>query len=229
MEHGASDAPPQFVRRIVCDHREARSGVPEALALHSDIHLTYHHLSLGDYRVDDTLIVERKTATDFAKSVRDGRLFTQASRLARCRSTRPCLILEGTRINHWSGALPRTALQGAMITLTLVFGIPLLRSSCTEETAALILFAADQLQRRAINPPKRYGTHPKGTKRQQSYLLQAIPGIGPLRAQRLLSAFGSPAGVAQATIDDLQTVEGIGASAATNIHRVIHGSRPEPK
>jgi excinuclease ABC subunit C len=54
-------------------------------------------------------------------------------------------------------------------------------------------------------------------------ILQAIPGIGPLRAQRLLRAFGSPAGVAQAAIDDLQTVEGIGASAATNIHRVIHG------
>ena len=219
---GASDAPPQFVRRIACDHRETRSGVPEALDLHPDVHLTHHHLSLGDYRVDDTLIVERKTVTDFAQSVRDGRLFTQASRLARCRSARPCLILEGTRITHWSGALPKTAVQGAMITVTLVFGIPLLRSSCPQETAALILYAVDQLHRRTITPPKRYGHSPKGTNRQQSYLLQAIPGIGPLKAERLLKAFGSPAGVASASGRDLETVEGIGPSAAEEIYSVSH-------
>ncbi len=219
---GASYAPPQFVRRIVCDHREARSGVPEALGLHPDVHLTHRQLSLGDYHVDDTLIVERKTLTDFAQSIRDGRLFTQASRLARCSRVRPCLILEGTRINHWSGALPKTALQGAMITVTLVFGIPLLRSLCPDETATLILYAADQLHRRTINPPTRFGTHPKGTNRQQSYLLQAIPGIGPLKAERLLRAFGSPAGVASASERDLETVEGIGPSAAEEIHRVFH-------
>jgi ERCC4-type nuclease len=220
---GASDAPPRFVRRIVVDHRERPSGVPAALAAHPNVHLTIHHLSLGDYRVNDTLIVERKTLTDFAQSVRDGRLFTQASRLSRVRRARPCLILEGTRINHWSAALPRSALQGALITVTLVFGLPVLRSSSPEETATLILYAADQLHRRTINPPKRYGYHPKGTNRQQSYLLQAIPEIGPLKAQRLLANFGSPFGVASATIEDLQTVDGIGASAAAKIHQVFHG------
>jgi len=227
MKTGASDAPPQFVRRIaprriVCDDREAGSGVPEALALRPDVHLTYHHLSLGDYRVDDTLIIERKTVTDFARSIRDGRLFNQASRLARCRSARPCLILEGARINHWSGALPRTAFQGALITVTLIFGIALLRSSCPEETATLILYAVDQLCRRTVNLPKRCGYHPKGTNRQQSYLLQAIPGIGPLKAKRLLDAFGSPAGVANACARDLAMVEGIGPVAAEEIHRVFH-------
>ena len=50
---------------------------------------------------------------------------------------------------------PRSALQGAIITVSLVFGIPLLRSSCPEETATLILYAADQLHRRAIKPPQR--------------------------------------------------------------------------
>ncbi len=66
---GASDAPPQFVRRIACDHRERPSGVPTALAAHPNVELTLHHLRLGDYRVNDTLIVERKTLTDFAQSV----------------------------------------------------------------------------------------------------------------------------------------------------------------
>jgi ERCC4-type nuclease len=228
MKTGAAAAPPQFVRRIavrriVADHRERPSGVPSTLATHPDVRITFHQLSLGDYRVDDTLIVERKTLTDFSKSVKDGRLFTQASRLARCKRARPCLILEGTRINHWSGALPRSAIQGAIITVSLVFGIPMLRSSCPEETATLILYAADQLQRRNTRPPKRRGYHPKGLNRQQNYLLQTIPEIGPTRAQKLLNTFGTPFGVASATIEDLQMVSGIGESAATKIHQVLHG------
>jgi len=223
MKTGVSNAPPQFVRRIAVDDRERRSGVPTALAKHPNVKLTIRRLSLGDYRINDTLIVERKTLTDFARSVRDGRLFAQASRLTRVKRARPCLILEGTRVNHWSAALPRSALQGAIISVTLVFGIPLLRSSCPEETADLILYAADQLQRRATRPPQRYGYHPKGLTRQQNYLLQTIPEIGPTKAQQLLNSFGSPAGVASATIEVLQTVEGIGPSAAKRIHQVLHG------
>ena len=107
--------------------------------------------------------------------------------------------------------------------MTLVFGLPVLRSSCPEETADLILYAADQLHRRTTNPPKRYGYHPKGFTRQQSYLLQAIPEIGPTKATLLLDTFGSPFGVASATTEELQTVEGIGASAAKKIHSVFHG------
>jgi ERCC4-type nuclease len=114
-------------------------------------------------------------------------------------------------------------MQGALITVTLVFGIPLLRSSCPRETADLILYAADQLNRRTTKTPKRPGYHPKGLTRQQNYLLQAIPEIGPTKANLLLETFGSPFGVASATIEDLQNVDGIGTSAAASIHRVFHG------
>ncbi len=228
MKTGASDAPPNSSDELPYDELHVttaniRSGVPAALAAHPNVELTLDHLSLGDYRVNDTLIVERKTLTDFAQSVRDGRLFVQASRLSRVNHARPCLILEGTRINHWSAALPRSALQGALITVTLVFGLPVLRSSSPEETADLILYAADQLHRRTASIPKRPGYHPKGLARQQNFLLQAIPEIGPVKANLLLDNFGSPFGVASATAQDLQTVEGIGPSAAANIHNVFHG------
>ncbi len=75
----------------------------------------------------------------------------------------------------------------------------------------------------AIRPTNRYGYQPKGLTRQQIFLLQAIPEIGPSKAQRLLASFGSPFGVAQATTEDLQTTKGIGASAAAKIHQVFHG------
>ena len=52
MKTGAAAAPPQFVRRIVCDDRECRSTVPSALAKHPNVQITIHHLRLGDYCVN---------------------------------------------------------------------------------------------------------------------------------------------------------------------------------
>jgi DNA excision repair protein ERCC-4 len=215
--------PLQFVRRIAIDDRERGSGVIEALRDHPNVELTVRRLKLGDYLIDKTLIVERKTLADFALSVVDGRLFTQASRLARTNRARPCFILEGVKEDHPNLVISRPAMQGAIIALTLVFGLPLFRSKCPRETADLILLAADQLQRRNSTAPKRQGYHPKGLARQQSFLLQAIPEIGPTKARRLLDAFGSPFGVASARVEDLQAVDGIGESASKKIRRVFRG------
>ncbi len=214
----------QFAARIVVDDRERFSGVADALLRRPGVTIAVRRLQLGDYQVAGSLIVERKTLSDFAVSVVDGRLFTQASRLARTNRARPCFILEGTKEDHPNLVISRSAMQGAIIALTLVFGLPLLRSTCPRETADLILYAADQLQRRNSTAPRRQGYHTKGLARQQIFLLQAIPEIGPAKAKLLLDTFGSPFGVASAKIEDLRTVEGIGEVAATRIHQVFHGS-----
>jgi DNA excision repair protein ERCC-4 len=120
-------------------------------------------------------------------------------------------------------------MQGAIIALTLVFGLPLLRSTGPRETADLILYAADQLHRRNSAAPKRQGYHPNGLFRQQSFLLQSIPEIGPARANLLLDTFRSPAGVASATVEDVRAVNGIGESASKQIYRVFHGAKAEMK
>jgi len=82
--------------RIAVDDRERSSGVALALWQRPGINIAIRRLKLGDYQVDDTLLVERKTLADFALSVRDCRLFTQLGRLTRQRKMRTCLILEGT-------------------------------------------------------------------------------------------------------------------------------------
>jgi ERCC4-type nuclease len=204
------------------DDRERRSGVPGALANHPNLEVTIRRLKLGDYLIDKTLIVERKTLSDFALSVRDERLFPQVSRLIRSQRERPCLILEGTRKRYRRLAVPRSAFQGALITVTVVFGLPVLRSRDPEETANLILYASDQLQRTTVRPPRRCGFKTTTVRRHQLYLLQAIPEIGGFRAELLLNAFGSPAGVATASVESLRTVDGIGEIAAKRIHDVYH-------
>ena len=185
--------------------------------------VSVRRLQLGDYQANDSLIVERKTLADFARSVRDCRLFTQARRLARHRHMRSCLILEGTPDRYPYLAIPKPAFQGALITVTLVFGLPVLRSATPEETADLILYAANQLRRREVRPPRRRYQKISALHRHQSLLLQSIPEIGPKRAEALLELFGSPARIACATADEIETVERIGPHTAEKVREVFHG------
>jgi DNA excision repair protein ERCC-4 len=214
----------RIAMRIAIDDRERTFRVKTALRRKGNVEISIKRLPLGDYRVDDTLIVERKTLADFALSVRDCRLFTQVGRLTRQRAMRACLILEGTADRYSRLAIPMPAFQGALITVTLVFGLPVLRSATPEETADLILFAANQLQRREVRPPRRRYKKTSTIRRHQSLLLQSIPEVGPKRAEVLLEAFGSPALVASATIDEIETVEGIGRHTSRKVWEVLHGT-----
>ena len=51
-------------------------------------------LVVRDYRVEESVLIERKTASDFAQSLVTGRLFEQAARMAKS-EFRPAYILEG--------------------------------------------------------------------------------------------------------------------------------------
>ncbi|MFQ5519520.1 MAG: ERCC4 domain-containing protein, partial [Mariprofundus sp.] len=80
---------------IVVDDREQRSGMLEMLEASGSVSLSISRLTCGDYEVEDHLLFERKTLTDLAASVKDGRIFRQAYHLARSHK-RGIIILEGT-------------------------------------------------------------------------------------------------------------------------------------
>lgn len=123
--------------RVVADHRERPSGVPDLLAMGADVEVSFAQLPVGDYKIDDRILFERKTIDDFAESIIDSRLFRQASRLSRG-ILKPALIVEGS-FSQARLSVSREAMQGALISLTLVFGLPVLRSTDPDETARLII------------------------------------------------------------------------------------------
>jgi ERCC4-type nuclease len=51
----------------------------------------------GDYRIEESVLIERKTASDFAQSPVTGRLFEQAARMAKSELARP-IFLKGTQV-----------------------------------------------------------------------------------------------------------------------------------
>jgi ERCC4-type nuclease len=131
-------------------------------------------------------------------------------------------MLEATGKDLSKTGVRREALQGALITISLNLGIPILRSRNPSESAHLILYAAKQVNYFASGGIPRRGSRPKGKRKRQIYFLQGLPGVGPERAARLLEKFGTVQAVVTASYGELQTVEGIGKHTAERIKWAVN-------
>ncbi len=216
--------------RVVVDDREAGSGTVEALKAMDGVDLTVERLPLGDYAWDGRLLFERKTLRDLAASLKDGRLLRQACRLASA-PMRGVLILEGTTRDLAGSGMRREAIQGALVSITVLLGIPLLRARDAGESARLMRYAARQLRalgdasRREALPRPLPARRPKGKRKTQLHILQGLPGIGPKRARRLLERFGSIEAALTASIEELASTSGIGPATAEAIRWAV-GEQP---
>jgi len=208
------------ISNVVADDRERASGVLEHLASHHSLKLTVRRLELGDYLVDNRILFERKTIADFSASIVDGRLFAQACRMAES-SFHPVFLIEGSvKGNNMSG-VNREAIQGSVITLSLFLNIPCFRSFDVRETANLIRYTGQQLQRNRNGGVYRHGYRPKRRRNRQLFVLQGLPGIGPARAERLLEKFGSIEAVFCADAEALSRVKGLGRRTAEAIRDLV--------
>jgi DNA excision repair protein ERCC-4 len=205
---------------IVVDDRERPSGIPKLIDNLEQTQLTIERLTLGDYLVDNWLLIERKQIKDLLASIINGRLFEQASRLANS-PLKTAIIIEGCSKDIKDYNVHRNSILGALVTLSLIFGISILRSANQAETVKLMLFAATQKGRRNKTILPRCGYRPKSLKKRQLFIIQGLPNTGPVNAKRLLEHFGTVKNVFNATFDELTVVEGIGPVRAKKILEVL--------
>jgi ERCC4-type nuclease len=201
---------------VVADDRELAGGVIDAPRNLPGVVLDVRRLACGDYRVEDRLVVERKTLADFARSVVDARLFRQTVAMTRS-SHRGILIIEADGTDLAATGLSREAMQGALITVGVFYGLAVLRSGGPGETAQLLLCLGRQARKYAHGGLTRPGYRPKGRRARQLFVLQGLPGVGPGRAAGLLDRFGSVQAVAAASAEELDAVPGIGEGIAARI------------
>lgn len=204
---------------ILIDYREAKAGVARYLQKKVDAEIRFESLPTGDYCIDGLFLFERKTLPDLIASIKDGRIFHQACRLASAQQ-RSIIILEGTGATIKRSQMSRESIQGVLIQISVFLGIPLLRAKNTEETAKLILYTANQANKLAGD--KNYLRHfphkrAKTKFKTQLYILQGIPGIGPRRAKALLEYFESIEAVVCAAPEEIREVSGINQKTAETI------------
>ena len=108
-------------------------------------------------------------------------------------------------------------MQGALITVSLILGIPVLRSKEASETAKLIVYSARQVTLMDKGGVYRHGYRPKDKRKKQLFILQGLPGVGLEKVGRLLDTFGSVEAIVSASSRELQSVYGIGKGVADKI------------
>ena len=103
------------------------------------------HLAVGDYLMDGGVLVERKTYADLAVSLADGRLFPQAARLAQS-PHRPMGLIEGPTPIRVPNVHPH-ALQGAIVSLAVMWRLPVLHADDPEDSLRILQCLARQASR----------------------------------------------------------------------------------
>ncbi len=205
---------------IWADYRETGGGVIEALRK-SDASLEVKSLAVGDYIIDGKVVVERKTSQDFVSSLYSGRLFRQLAALKRF-GRRQLMIIEGLPLTMIRGARPE-AIKGALISLAVSWGLPILYSDSPKETAWILekINQRSAKSRSSPVPRLRLGKKTLAPERQKRQILESLPSIGPKLAREMITAFGSLNNILSASEEQLRAVKGIGPKKARNIRNIL--------
>lgn len=204
--------------KIRVDYREKASGIIDLL-VSDGVRVEVCKIPYGDYIIHDAITIERKTARDFVISIIDGRLFNQVSGLKKhCRN--PVVLIEGNPYRTELDFDPMSV-RGALVSIQAIWHVPVIFSRSKEDTRDLLMMIGRQEKKDSDVVPLRGGYRPKRLKTRQLYILQGLPGVGPMLAKRLLEHFGSITGVVNASITELAKVEGLGEASAGKIREVL--------
>ncbi len=171
------------IKEIVeVDFRERNSLVPSEL-IKRGLVVEFKELKIGDY-LTKGVIIERKSVKDFFASLFDKRLFAQLENLNQYEKS--LLIIEGNLLKE--NRLHENALKGLLLSIGLDYKTPIIFTRNEEETASYLnLIAKKERKEKSINP-KRKNLSPS---EELQFILESFPGVGPIKAKKLLEKFGS--------------------------------------
>lgn len=203
---------------IVADHREFSGAVVRELSK-LDVVVRPETLEAGDYVLSDRVAVERKEADDFAKSLADGRLFPQAKALRDAYSA-PIVVIEGGSV--LAPGFGADAVYGALAALVTGFHVSVFTTKDAADTARLLAAIAkrEQLaQKRPVSVRESRGA--MSDDERLRYLVEGLPNVSAVLSRRLLERFGTVKAIADARVEDLMEVEGVGEKTAVAIHTIL--------
>ena len=205
--------------KILVDHRESGSGVLRGLSdLGADVELK---ALATDYILSSRVGVEHKTAEDFVNSIVDGRLLGQLKGMVEI-FEKPIVVVEGEQDIYSVRGVHPNAIRGALATIAVSYGIPVLQTKNPRETAALLFAIAKREQEEGA--AREFSGHtkkPLTLKEQQEYLVSALPNVGASLAKELFNQFGTIKSIVNASDEDLKKVDGIGDKKAARIREVL--------
>lgn len=188
-------------------------------------------LEVGDYLLlassrAKPVLIERKSVVDLAQSIKDRRLWDQARLLmSHCDENdyQPLIILEGNisvlkKYSDWS----IQSILRAIDTVMLDFKIPVLNTPDKESTVLWIVAKTKSLGETGEKRIYRLRVEKKPLSIHDKVLYVAESFSGPVLARRLLKYFKTLRNIANASVLELMSIEGIGEARAREIHEIFN-------
>ncbi len=205
--------------KIIVDNRELRSAITKALN-ELEVSIEVETLEVADYILSDRVAVEAKTADDFAQSIIDKRLFQQLSALKDSFAI-PLLLITGSSLYGSSGINP-AAIRGAISAALTSFNVPVINVKTPDEAAALMFAIARQEQSSRKMTLGIRGKKPVlSMSALQEFIVAGLPGVNTTLAKRLLIQFRNITELANASVEQLAEVQGIGKTKAQTIRDAL--------
>jgi len=206
--------------KIFADHREKGSGIIKEL-IEIDVELKLESFHNSDYILSSRVGVEYKTVEDFVQSIIDGRLLLQIKNL-KTNFERPLLVIQGTEDIYSVRNVHANAIRGALSAVAVDFGVPILYTKNSKDTAQLLKIIAKREQEEI---GVSFNVHPEkknlSIKEQQEYIISSLPGVGIGLAKPLLKYFKSVKNVVNAEQKELEKVEKIGKKKSEKIKDIV--------
>ncbi|NHJ47152.1 MAG: DEAD/DEAH box helicase [Asgard group archaeon] len=198
--------------KIIVDSREKNSKILFYLKKEG-IDLEFKQLDCGDYILSDRVAIEYKKGEDLLSSIIDGRLFEQLGFITNAYQI-PVLLIEGFP----TGGIHPEAIAGALSSFMIDFGVNVIQTQNSEETATIIRRIALREQKTKKRRAQIKKAMKMGNPNELAIqVLGSFPGINRTLASRLLETFGTINNVINASIDELKKVEGLGPKKSEKI------------
>ena len=186
-----------------------------------DVELKLDSFPNADYLLSSRVGVEFKSVHDFVESIIDGRLLQQVKNLKN-NFERPLLIIEGMEDIYSVRNVHANAIRGALSAVAVDFGVPILYTKNTKDTAQMLKIIAKREQEET---GVEFNVHPEkknlSIKEQQEYIISSLPGVGSVLSKPLLKHFKSVKNAVNAEQKELEEVEGIGKKKAEKIRDIL--------
>ncbi len=205
---------------IYADTRETKSPVLKRLK-DEGFQIKTEQLETGDYIISDKIAIERKTPKDLINSILDKRIFSQIKKL-RENYPKPLLIIEGEEDIYSIRKIHPNAIMGVLSKITLTYHVPIVYTKNAIETANLLKVILNQeTSDKKEDYPIRIEKKAFSTQEQQEFIIESLPGVGPMIAKSLLKRFKTIHNIINSTTEQLKEIEGVGKKKAEEIIRIL--------
>jgi len=176
------------------------------------------NLENADVIVSKRVAVAVRTVDEFIRGISDGAIMATLAKLKH-EYLHPILMVQGESEGEGVQA-GNAAIYDALSSLLSEFHMPVLSTADGNETASAIRSLYRQEEAKSAKEGRGVQTT-LDVQSRQMFLVQGLPNVSATLAQRLLKRFGSVKGIADADVEELMKVDGIGRVIAEGIHTVL--------